>query len=97
MLKFRRSYNNLGNLLKAAGDFNGAKTALRHNFEIDPNFVFGHYNLAMTFKALGLFTDAIVYYQHAITLNPNYAEAYQNLGVVLLKVGNNVYKRINSF
>ncbi len=27
------AYNNLGNLLKAAGDFNGAKTRLRHNFE----------------------------------------------------------------
>ncbi|MBN4000388.1 tetratricopeptide repeat protein [Nostoc sp. LPT] len=82
------AYNNLGNLLKAAGDFNGAKTAYITALKIDPTFVFGHYNLAMTFKALGLFADAIVYYQHAITLNPNYAEAYQNLGVVLLKIGN---------
>ncbi|MEH2178041.1 tetratricopeptide repeat protein [Nostoc sp.] len=82
------AYNNLGNLLKAAGDFNGAKTAYTTALKIDPTFVFGHYNLAMTFKALGLFADAIVYYQHAITLNPNYAEAYQNLGVVLLKIGN---------
>jgi tetratricopeptide (TPR) repeat protein len=82
------AYNNLGNLLKAAGDFNGAKTAYATTLKIDPTFVFGHYNLAMTFKALGLFTDAIAYYQNAIALNPNYAEAYQNLGVVLLKVGN---------
>ncbi|MEH2222511.1 tetratricopeptide repeat protein [Nostoc sp.] len=82
------AYNNLGNLLKAAGDFNGAKTAYATALKIDPTFVFGHYNLAMTFKALGLFADAIVYYQHAIALNPNYAEAYQNLGVVLLKIGN---------
>ncbi|MHC5939376.1 tetratricopeptide repeat protein [Nostoc sp.] len=82
------AYNNLGNLLKAAGDFNGAKTAYATTLKIDPTFVFGHYNLAMTFKALGLFTDAIAYYQNAIGLNPNYAEAYQNLGVVLLKVGN---------
>lgn len=82
------AYNNLGNLLKAAGDFNGAKTAYATTLKIDPNFVVGHYNLAMIFKALGLFTDAIAYYQNAISLNPNYAEAYQNLGVVLLKVGN---------
>jgi glycosyltransferase involved in cell wall biosynthesis len=82
------AYNNLGNLLKAAGDFNGAKTAYATTLKIDPTFVVGHYNLAMTFKALGLFTDAIAYYQNAIRLNPNYAEAYQNLGVVLLKVGN---------
>ncbi|MBC6432619.1 tetratricopeptide repeat protein [Nostoc sp. HG1] len=82
------AYNNLGNLLKAAGDFNGAKTAYATTLKIDPNFVVGHYNLAMIFKALGLFTDAIAYYQNAIELNPNYAEAYQNLGVVLLKVGN---------
>ncbi len=82
------AYNNLGNLLKAAGDFNGAKTAYAATLKIDPSFVFGHYNLGMTFKALGLFIDAIACYQNAISLNPNYAEAYQNLGVVLLKVGN---------
>ncbi|MHC5670804.1 tetratricopeptide repeat protein [Nostoc sp.] len=82
------AYNNLGNLLKVAGDFNGAKTAYATTLKIDPTFVVGHYNLAMIFKALGLFTDAIAYYQNAISLNPNYAEAYQNLGVVLLKVGN---------
>ncbi|MEH1935599.1 MAG: tetratricopeptide repeat protein [Nostoc sp.] len=82
------AYNNLGNLLKAAGDFNGAKTAYATTLKIDPTFVVGHYNLAMIFKALGLFTDAIASYQNAIGLNPNYAEAYQNLGVVLLKVGN---------
>jgi glycosyltransferase involved in cell wall biosynthesis len=82
------AYNNLGNLLKAAGDFNGAKTAYATTLKIDPTFIFGHYNLAMTFKALGLLTDAIAYYQNAIALNPNYAEAYQNLGVVLLKAGN---------
>ncbi|MEH2278388.1 MAG: glycosyltransferase [Nostoc sp.] len=82
------AYNNLGNLLKAAGDFDGAKTAYATTLKIDPTFVVGHYNLAMIFKALGLFTDAIAHYQNAIELNPNYAEAYQNLGVVLLKVGN---------
>ncbi|MEH1999868.1 MAG: glycosyltransferase [Nostoc sp.] len=82
------AYNNLGNLLKAAGDFNGAKTAYATTLKIDPTFVVGHYNLAMIFKALGLFTDAIACYKNAIGLNPNYAEAYQNLGVVLLKVGN---------
>ncbi|MEH2314956.1 MAG: glycosyltransferase [Nostoc sp.] len=82
------AYNNLGNLLKAAGDFDGAKTAYATTLKIDPTFVIGHYNLAMIFKALGLFIDAIAYYQNAIELNPNYAEAYQNLGVVLLKVGN---------
>ncbi|QMS87271.1 glycosyltransferase [Nostoc edaphicum CCNP1411] len=82
------AYNNLGNLLKAAGDFNGAKTAYATTLKIDPTFVVGHYNLAMTFKALGLFIEAIAYYKNAIGLNPNYAEAYQNLGVVLLKVGN---------
>jgi tetratricopeptide (TPR) repeat protein len=82
------AYNNLGNLLKAAGDFEGAKNAYATTLKIDPNFVVGYYNLAMIFKAFGLFTDAIAFYQQAIQLNPNYAEAYQNLGVVLLKAGN---------
>ncbi len=81
------AYNNLGNLLKAAGNLNGAKSAYENALKIDPNFVAGHYNLGMIFKALGMFTNAIDSYQKAIQLNPNYAEAYQNLGVVLLKVG----------
>ncbi|BAZ52155.1 glycosyl transferase family protein [Nostoc sp. NIES-4103] len=82
------AYNNLGNLLKASGNLNGAKTAYETALKIDPNFAAGHYNLGMILKALGLFTDAIASYQKAIRLNPSYAEAYQNLGVVLLKVGN---------
>lgn len=82
------AYNNLGNLLKAAGDLKNARKAYQTTLKIDPNFASGHYNLGMTLKALGLFTDAIACYQKAIKLNPSYAEAYQNLGVVQLKVGN---------
>jgi len=81
------AYNNLGNLLKATGDIEGAKNAYFTALAIDPNFAAGNYNLGMTFKALGKFNDAIGFYEKAIALNPNYAEAYKNLGVVLLKVG----------
>lgn len=82
------AYNNLGNLLKAAGDINGAKKAYETVLKIDPQFAIGYYNLGMIFKALGMFTDAIAAYQKAIRFKPKYAEAYQNLGVVQLKVGN---------
>jgi glycosyltransferase involved in cell wall biosynthesis len=82
------AYNNLGNLLKAAGDFKSAKTAYETALRIDPNFAAGHYNLGMTLKALGLLNEAIASYTQAIKLNPNYAEAYQNLGVAWLKLGN---------
>jgi tetratricopeptide (TPR) repeat protein len=82
------SYNNLGNLRRAAGDLTGAKTAYEMALQIDPNFAAGHYNLGMTLKAMGRLKDAIASYQKAIQLNPTYAEAYQNLGVVLLKFGN---------
>jgi glycosyltransferase involved in cell wall biosynthesis len=81
------AYNNLGNLIKAAGDLRGAKTAYEITLRIDPSFAIGHYNLGMTLKQEGLFVDAIASYQQAIKLNPYYAEAYQNLGVVLLKLG----------
>ncbi|MDP5337280.1 MAG: tetratricopeptide repeat protein, partial [Nodularia sp. (in: cyanobacteria)] len=64
------AYNNLGNLLKASGDVNGAKTAYETTLKIDPNFVMGHYNLGMIFKTMGLFTDAIACYQKAIRCNP---------------------------
>jgi glycosyltransferase involved in cell wall biosynthesis len=81
------AYNNLGNLLKAAGDLNGAKTAYEATIKIDSNFVPGYYNLGMTLKEMSLFKDAILAYQKAIELSPKYAEAYQNLGVLLLKLG----------
>lgn len=80
-------YNNLGNLLKATGDLQSAKTAYETALKIDPSFVTGYYNLGMVCKAMGLFVAAIDAYNQAIVLNPDYAEAYQNLGVVLLKVG----------
>jgi len=82
------AYNNLGNLLKESGDFQGARVAYQTAIKVDPNFIPGYYNLGMVLKAMGLFVDAIAAYNQAIQLNPDYAEAYQNLGVVLLKVGN---------
>ncbi|ARV59235.1 glycosyltransferase [Nostocales cyanobacterium HT-58-2] len=81
------AYNNLGNLLKASGDLNGAKTAYETALKIDPNFALGYYNLGMTLKAMNLFKDAIISYRKAIELNPQHPEAYQNLGVLLLKLG----------
>lgn len=81
------AYNNLGSLLKASGDFNGAKTAYETTIKIDPSFAIGYYNLGMTLKEIGLFKDAILAYRKAIELNPKSAETYQNLGVLLLKLG----------
>ncbi|HEY9875476.1 MAG TPA: tetratricopeptide repeat protein [Candidatus Obscuribacterales bacterium] len=82
------AYNNLGNLLKMAGDLMNARKAYEIALQIDPNFATGYYNLGMTLRAMGLLEDAIACYRKAIELNPNYADAYQNLGVVLMKIGN---------
>jgi tetratricopeptide (TPR) repeat protein len=81
------AYNNLGNLLKAKGDLEGAEAAYQTCLSIDPSFAIGHYNLGMTLRAMGQLEAAIAHYQTAIQLQPSYAEAYQNLGVVLLKLG----------
>jgi tetratricopeptide (TPR) repeat protein len=79
--------NNLGTLLQATGDLNGAKLAFEQCLKIDPHFSTGHNNLGKVFRALGQPREAIAHYQQAIALNPNYADALQNLGVVLLKSG----------
>jgi glycosyltransferase involved in cell wall biosynthesis len=89
-------YNNLGNLLKATGDLQGAKLAYETAIKIDPNFITGYYNLGMVCKVMGLFAEAIDAYSQALQLNPDYAEAYQNLGVVLLKIGD-VEKSLAAF
>jgi glycosyltransferase involved in cell wall biosynthesis len=81
------AYNNLGGLLKARGDLQGARMNYELVTKIDPTLAIGFYNLGMTFKEMGVMPDAIDCYQRAIALDPNYADAYQNLGVVLMKVG----------
>lgn len=81
------AYNNLGNLLKAKGDLEVAKTVYQQALQIDSTFASGYYNLGMTLKALGSLKAAIAAYKQAIYFDPTYAEAYQNLGVVLLKIG----------
>lgn len=81
------AYNNLGSLLKEAGDLQNAQKAYETALKIDPSFAVSYYNLGMLLKAMGKFVEAIAAYQQAIKLNPNYASAYQNLGVVLLKIG----------
>jgi tetratricopeptide (TPR) repeat protein len=81
------AYTNLGNLLKAKNDLQGAKANYALVTKIDPALAIGHYNLGMVYKALGQMREAIDCYAQALTLNPHYAEAYQNLGVTLLKVG----------
>ncbi|MBD1935165.1 MULTISPECIES: glycosyltransferase [Cyanophyceae] len=82
------AYNNLGNLLMAAGDFANAEKAYQTVLKIDSKLALGYYNLGMSLKAMGRLRDAIASYQHATKLHPEYAEAYQNLGVALLKIGN---------
>lgn len=82
------AYNNLGNLKRATGDLQGAKTAYEMVLQIDSDFAVGYYNLGLTLKVMGRFQEAIAAYEQAVRLNPNYAQAYQNLGVALLKFGN---------
>ena len=55
------AYNNLGNLLFAAGDLNHAKIAYEKTLAIDPSFAAGHNNLGMTLKALGQLEGAYVF------------------------------------
>ncbi|MEC4891673.1 MAG: tetratricopeptide repeat protein [Oscillatoria sp. PMC 1051.18] len=81
------AYNNLGSLLKTAGQLEMAKKAYQTALKIDPNFAVGYYNLGITLKTRGQINEAIACYQKAIQLEPNYAQAYQNLGVALLKIG----------
>jgi len=90
------AYNNLGNLLMAAGDFANAEKAYQTVLKIDSKLALGYYNLGMSLKAMGRLRDAIASYQHATKLHPEYAEAYQNLGVALLKIGN-VIESVEAF
>jgi len=79
------AFNNLGNLLQAQADYDGAIAAYTKVVEIAPDFAIGHYNLAIAYKSTNNYIKAIDHYERAIQINPEFAQAYQNLALALIQ------------
>ena len=78
---------NLGSLLQAQGDLEGAIAQYQALLQADPSFTKAYYNLGLTLKQMGRLSQAVAAYQRAVALDPEFADAHQNLGVSLLNLG----------
>jgi len=77
---FVDAHNNLGNVLKARGDFLRAETAYRHAIECAPGYFDAHFNLGIVLEAMGRPGEARETYGKALDIRPDYLPAYLNTG-----------------
>jgi tetratricopeptide (TPR) repeat protein/SAM-dependent methyltransferase len=75
--------HDLGNVLEAKGDLDGAAACYRRTLEQRPGHADAHYNLAGVHDRQGRIDDAIASYRAAIAASPGQADAYNNLGTLL--------------
>jgi len=67
--------NNLGGVLRDAGDSHGAIAALRKACEIDPQGAAGWYNLGVVLASLGRTDEAAATFARALECNPEHVAA----------------------
>lgn len=73
----------LGNSLRAAGDFAGAREAFERAVALEPGMAEAHNNLALVLGKLGLEDEARRALDRATAANPNLAAARSNLGAIM--------------
>jgi tetratricopeptide (TPR) repeat protein len=78
--------NDLGNLLLADGDFQGATEQFAKALESNPNLFEAHNNLGNALVATEKTDEAVKEYQEALRLNPAYLPAHYNLALQMLKL-----------
>jgi serine/threonine protein kinase/tetratricopeptide (TPR) repeat protein len=80
-------HNDLGVVLDAKGNLEGAIRCYRTAIDLDPKYPLAHRNLGLALYAKGDLEEAIPCYRTAIKLDPQFAEAHCNLGHALQASG----------
>jgi serine/threonine protein kinase/tetratricopeptide (TPR) repeat protein len=80
-------HNDLGDVLQAKGNLEGAIRCYRTAIDLDPKYPWAHQNLGLALHAKGDLEGAIRCYRTAIDLDPKDAEAHCNLGLALQASG----------
>lgn len=76
-----------GNLLREAGDKEGASKAYRQSIKLMPNFSLSHTALALLLYDAERLDEAIAEFEVAIKLNPLNFQNYRNISNAFLKTG----------
>jgi tetratricopeptide (TPR) repeat protein len=81
------AHNNLGNLLREAGELDAARGHFEAALRVRPDLHRVHNNLANVLRAQRQPAEAERHYRRAIELRPDYVEAHNNLGSLLRQAG----------
>ena len=80
-------HNNLGNALRACGDWTGALSSYRSALLLAPEMLQAHNNLGLVKQRLGDGRGALAAFCTALDLAPEFPEARINRGISLRKLG----------
>jgi tetratricopeptide (TPR) repeat protein len=78
---------NLGYLLEAGGDIDGAIDSYRRALAADPRFALAHFNLGVAERRRGELAAAEAAFRQALALDPDYADALDQLAMTLEQGG----------
>jgi Flp pilus assembly protein TadD len=81
------AHNNLGNMLREAGDLQAARLHFEAALRARPDLVKVHNNLGNVLRDLRRPDEAIVHFRRALELKSDYADAHNNLGSLLRQLG----------
>jgi tetratricopeptide (TPR) repeat protein len=84
---FAPAHSNLGIILYAKGDLQGATAGFRRAVELSPDLAEAHFNLGRVLQSLEDLPGAIASLRAAVNLSPNYYQAWNSLGQVLSESG----------
>jgi tetratricopeptide (TPR) repeat protein len=76
---------NLGNLLMAEGDLDGAKACYQAVLELDPRSVEAHYSMGVVSNERAQFAEAEHWCQQALEIQEDYGDAHYVLGTARLR------------
>jgi len=77
----------IGKILAAAGDLNGAIKCYKQTLKYDPNWIPLHTEIAVLLARQRQFDEAVEYAKHAIQMSPQNADVHYNLGFMFVEQG----------
>jgi predicted TPR repeat methyltransferase len=92
------AWNNLGNMLVASDDADGAIEAYRRATALEPRLAVGWYNLGIVLRQMRRIEECVAAFCNALDLEPSDGAVYERFGMILYALGRfeqaaDVYRR----